>query len=112
MCWTLVGGIQIAHDRGCVAHSDGDVLLHCVVDAITGRAVHVETSVESDGFQLLKLKCDKLLSSCTFNFNLRHCSLGYDGTPPGSYRAVGRCRLTVSKSALKAPMVSALETKM
>ena len=24
------------HDRGCVAHSDGDVLLHCVVDAITG----------------------------------------------------------------------------
>lgn len=32
----ILGGVQIEHDRGCVAHSDGDVLLHCVVDAITG----------------------------------------------------------------------------
>ncbi|KAL2902660.1 2-C-methyl-D-erythritol 2 4-cyclodiphosphate synthase chloroplastic [Bienertia sinuspersici] len=32
----IVGGINIPHDRGCEAHSDGDVLLHCVVDAILG----------------------------------------------------------------------------
>ncbi|TYH58352.1 hypothetical protein ES332_D08G148100v1 [Gossypium tomentosum] len=32
----IVGGIDIPHDRGCEAHSDGDVLLHCVVDAILG----------------------------------------------------------------------------
>jgi 2-C-methyl-D-erythritol 2,4-cyclodiphosphate synthase len=32
----ILAGIEIPHDRGCVAHSDGDVLLHCVVDAITG----------------------------------------------------------------------------
>jgi len=32
----ILGGVEIEHDRGCVAHSDGDVLLHCVVDAITG----------------------------------------------------------------------------
>ena len=32
----IIGGIEIPHDRGCVAHSDGDVLMHCVVDAITG----------------------------------------------------------------------------
>lgn len=32
----IIGGIRIAHDRGCDAHSDGDVLLHCVVDAILG----------------------------------------------------------------------------
>ncbi|XP_002989977.2 2-C-methyl-D-erythritol 2,4-cyclodiphosphate synthase, chloroplastic [Selaginella moellendorffii] len=31
-----IGGIDIPHDRGCEAHSDGDVLLHCVVDAILG----------------------------------------------------------------------------
>ena len=31
-----LGGIKLEHDRGCVAHSDGDVLLHCVFDAITG----------------------------------------------------------------------------
>nr|AZB52803.1 2-C-methyl-D-erythritol 2,4-cyclodiphosphate synthase [Centranthera grandiflora] len=32
----IIGGISIPHDRGCEAHSDGDVLLHCVVDAILG----------------------------------------------------------------------------
>ncbi|KDP25383.1 hypothetical protein JCGZ_20539 [Jatropha curcas] len=32
----IIGGINVPHDRGCEAHSDGDVLLHCVVDAILG----------------------------------------------------------------------------
>lgn len=32
----VVGGIKLDHDRGCVAHSDGDVLYHAVTDAILG----------------------------------------------------------------------------
>ena len=32
----IIGGIDIPHDRGCVAHSDGDVLLHTVTDALLG----------------------------------------------------------------------------
>ncbi|CAI5974160.1 unnamed protein product [Closterium sp. NIES-65] len=32
----IIGGVNIPHDRGCDAHSDGDVLLHCVVDAVLG----------------------------------------------------------------------------
>jgi len=32
----IIGGVNIPHDRGCEAHSDGDVLMHCVVDAILG----------------------------------------------------------------------------
>ena len=32
----VLGGIEIEHDRGPVGHSDGDVLLHAVTDAILG----------------------------------------------------------------------------
>lgn len=34
----IVGGVRIAHDRGIEAHSDGDVLLHAVCDALLGAA--------------------------------------------------------------------------
>ncbi len=33
-----LGGIQIPSSRGCVAHSDGDVLLHAICDALLGAA--------------------------------------------------------------------------
>ena len=32
----IVGGIMLEHDRGCAAHSDGDVVYHAVTDAILG----------------------------------------------------------------------------
>ena len=34
----ILGGVRIAHSRGIVAHSDGDVLLHALVDALLGAA--------------------------------------------------------------------------
>jgi len=33
-----LGGILVASESGCVAHSDGDVLLHAVCDALLGGA--------------------------------------------------------------------------
>jgi 2-C-methyl-D-erythritol 2,4-cyclodiphosphate synthase len=33
-----LGGVRIPHERGLVAHSDGDVLLHALMDALLGAA--------------------------------------------------------------------------
>lgn len=32
----VLGGVSIAHHRGVIAHSDGDVLLHALCDALLG----------------------------------------------------------------------------
>ena len=34
----FIGGIKIPSEKGCVAHSDGDVLLHAICDALLGAA--------------------------------------------------------------------------
>lgn len=34
----ILGGVAIAHDRGLDGHSDADVLLHAVTDALLGAA--------------------------------------------------------------------------
>ena len=34
----MLGGVRVPHDRGIVAHSDGDVLLHALCDALLGAA--------------------------------------------------------------------------
>ena len=32
----MLGGVRIDHDRGVLAHSDGDVLIHALCDALLG----------------------------------------------------------------------------
>lgn len=32
----IIGGVEIAFERGLLAHSDGDVLCHAIIDAIIG----------------------------------------------------------------------------
>jgi len=34
----VLGGVDIPHERGPIAHSDGDVLLHALADALLGAA--------------------------------------------------------------------------
>lgn len=34
----IIGGVQIAHPRGLLGHSDADVLTHAIMDALLGAA--------------------------------------------------------------------------
>ena len=34
----VLGGVEIPHTKGCIAHSDGDVLIHAICDALLGAA--------------------------------------------------------------------------
>ena len=34
----VLGGVQVAHDQGLEAHSDGDVAIHALCDALLGAA--------------------------------------------------------------------------
>ncbi|MGQ9659942.1 MAG: 2-C-methyl-D-erythritol 2,4-cyclodiphosphate synthase [Thermochromatium sp.] len=34
----VLGGVEIPHDRGLLAHSDGDVLIHALCDALLGAS--------------------------------------------------------------------------
>jgi 2-C-methyl-D-erythritol 2,4-cyclodiphosphate synthase len=36
--FVTLGGVRIAHDQGLIAHSDGDVALHALCDALLGAA--------------------------------------------------------------------------
>ena len=32
----IIGGVKLAHDKGLGGHSDGDLLLHAITDALLG----------------------------------------------------------------------------
>ena len=34
----VLGGIKIPFEKGCIAHSDGDVLIHAICDSLLGAA--------------------------------------------------------------------------
>jgi len=34
----FLGGVEISHTQGCVGHSDADVLIHAICDALLGAA--------------------------------------------------------------------------
>ena len=58
----VLGGVEIPHTKGCIAHSDGDVLLHAICDALLGAVAlgdigkhFPDTSVEFKGIDSHKL---------------------------------------------------------
>ena len=64
----VIGGVEIEHTTGCVAHSDGDVAIHAICDALLGALalgdigkLFPDTSMEFKGIDskiLLRRVCD------------------------------------------------------
>jgi 2-C-methyl-D-erythritol 2,4-cyclodiphosphate synthase len=66
-----LGGIKIEHEKGTIAHSDGDVLIHAICDAILGTLAlgdigehFPDTSLEFKNIdsKILLKKCAELIS--------------------------------------------------
>ena len=64
----VIGGVELEHTKGCVAHSDGDVAIHAICDALLGALalgdigkLFPDTSAEFKGIDskiLLRRVCD------------------------------------------------------
>ena len=64
----VIGGVELDHTKGCVAHSDGDVAIHAICDAMLGALalgdigkLFPDTSAEFKGIDskiLLRRVCD------------------------------------------------------
>jgi 2-C-methyl-D-erythritol 2,4-cyclodiphosphate synthase len=79
-----LGGVSIPSERGCVAHSDGDVLIHAICDALLGAAglrdigfYFPDSDPEFENIDskiLLKRTCD-LISEKGYSVNNVDCSV-------------------------------------
>lgn len=80
----MLGGIRIEHDHGLIAHSDGDVLLHALCDALLGAAAmgdigkhFPDTSAEfagADSRELLR-HVNQLLLGAGYKINNTDCTI-------------------------------------
>lgn len=67
-----LGGIQLKHEKGTVAHSDGDVLIHAICDALLGALAlgdighhfpDTDPAFKNIDSKLLLQKCNELINS-------------------------------------------------
>jgi 2-C-methyl-D-erythritol 2,4-cyclodiphosphate synthase len=98
----VIGGVEIPHERGLEGHSDADVLVHAVIDALLGAAglgdigEHYpdteERWREADSIELLQAIVSKVLADGLEIINV-DCTLVMEEPKLGPHRAAIRERL-------------------
>ena len=63
----VLGGVRIAHERGVLAHSDGDVVIHALCDALLGALALGDIGVHFP-------PSDDRWKDCDSRAFLRHCA--------------------------------------
>ena len=63
----MLGGVRIAHERGVLAHSDGDVVIHALCDALLGALALGDIGVHFP-------PSDDRWKDCDSRVFLRHCA--------------------------------------
>lgn len=63
----VLGGVRIAHERGVLAHSDGDVVIHALCDALLGALALGDIGVHFP-------PSDDRWKGCDSRVFLRHCA--------------------------------------
>ena len=80
----VIGGVEIPHEKGCIAHSDGDVLTHALCDALLGAAalgdigLHFpDTSEEFRGIdsKLLLARCARMVRDAGYEIGNADCTV-------------------------------------
>lgn len=98
----ILGGVRIEHTKGCVAHSDGDILVHAICDALLGAAglgdigLHFpDTSAEFKGIDstLLLERCVGLMAEKGYKTGNVDCTLALQRPKIQSYIPAMRERL-------------------
>jgi len=80
----ILGGVKIAHSHALLAHSDGDVLIHAICDALLGALAlgdigqhFPDTSAQFDAIdsRILLRKVNQLLQSNAYQIANLDCTL-------------------------------------
>jgi 2-C-methyl-D-erythritol 2,4-cyclodiphosphate synthase len=72
-----IGGVDVPHDRQTIGHSDGDALLHAVIDALLGAAalgdiglMYPDTDPENRGRDSAEMLAGALESVATLGWSI------------------------------------------
>ena len=108
----ILGGVEIPYEKGLLGHSDADVLVHAVMDALLGAAalgdigrLFPDSSAEFSGISsmvLLRRVCDKLQEEGYSLVNL-DCTLLAQAPKIAPYREEIRVNLA---EALSIPLAN------